>query len=324
MDSLAFLCRIAPFRLFIRFLFSVDENPQLAKDCMGLKFSNPVGLAAGFDKDASYLDALSCLGFSHVEVGTVTPRPQVGNPKPRLFRLPADQGLINRMGFNNQGLDAMVERLKYRPKNLIVGGNIGKNKDTPNDQAVHDYVTCFNALYPFVDYFVINVSSPNTPGLRELQEKEPLKRIIKAVLDQKKSKNLTCPVLLKIAPDLTEGQLDDILDIAKTEGLSGIISTNTTISRAGLKTPRAEIEAIGNGGLSGKPLQAHSNEVLEYLAGRRHEGLILVGVGGIFTGPDALNKLDAGADLVQVYTGFIYEGPSMLVNICRCLLERKA
>ena len=322
MDFLAFLCRIGPIRWCIRALFMVEESDGLTRKVMGLDFKHPVGLAAGFDKDARYLHALSCLGFSHVEVGTVTPKPQEGNAQPRLFRLPADQALINRMGFNNQGLEAMVSRLKNRPKDLIIGGNIGKNKVTPNEEALNDYTTCFHALHPYVDYFVINVSSPNTPGLRELQEKEPLKRIIKAVMDASKEKEVKRPVLLKIAPDLTEGQLDDILDIAKTESLAGLICTNTTVSREGLRTDNKRVAEIGNGGLSGKPVHERSNEVLSYLAKRKPASLVLIGVGGVFTGEDTQGKLNAGADLVQVYTGFIYEGPSMMGKICRALNQQ--
>lgn len=318
MDSLMFLCKMAPTRWLIQKLFSSStQGPEVA--VAGLAFKNPIGLAAGFDKDARYLHALVCLGFGHVEVGTVTPKAQAGNDKPRLFRLPEDQGLINRMGFNNGGLEAMVERLKHRPEGLIVGGNIGKNKVTPNDEAVNDYLICFNALHPYVDYFVINVSSPNTPGLRELQEKEPLRRIIHAVMEGSKSKTIQRPIFLKIAPDLTEGQLDDILDIATTEGLTGLICTNTTISREGLKTKGSELQSIGNGGLSGRPVFRHSTEVLHYLSERKPDDLVLIGVGGVFTAEDAELKLRSGASLVQVYTGFIYEGPSMVGKICKSL-----
>jgi dihydroorotate dehydrogenase len=322
MDTLALLCKFGPSRWLIQQLFSKRaQGPQLTVG--GLNFKNPIGLAAGFDKDARYLQALACLGFGHVEVGTVTPKAQAGNDKPRLFRLPEDQGLINRMGFNNGGLDAMVERLKNRPEGLIVGGNIGKNKITPNEEAVNDYLSCFNALHPYVDYFVINVSSPNTPGLRELQEKEPLRRIIHAVIEASKTKDISRPIFLKIAPDLTEGQLDDILDIAITEGLSGLICTNTTISREGLRTEKVKIDAIGNGGLSGRPVFRHSTEVLQYLSKRKSDELILIGVGGVFTADDAKKKLESGASLVQVYTGFIYEGPSMVGRICYSLSKRK-
>jgi len=314
MDLLALLCSFSLTRALVQGLFSVKKK-GLEKKVFGLEFKHPVGLAAGFDKDARYLHALSCLGFSHVEVGTVTPLAQDGNEQPRLFRLPADKALINRMGFNNRGLDSMVERLKNRPEGLIVGGNIGKNKVTPNDEAFKDYVKCFEALYPYVDYFVINVSSPNTPGLRELQEKEPLKRIIHAVMEASSKKPTQHPILLKIAPDLNNSQLDDILDIARTEKLSGIICTNTTISRAGLKTSSGEIESIGNGGLSGAPVSQRSNEVLAYLAARIPQGLALIGVGGVFNAADVQCKLSSGADLVQVYTGFIYEGPSMMRQI---------
>jgi dihydroorotate dehydrogenase len=284
---------------------------------MGLRFSNRVGLAAGFDKNAQHYRQLGALGFGFVEIGTVTPKAQPGNPQPRLFRLPADEGLINRMGFNNDGLDAVVERLKNRPKNLIVGGNIGKNKATPNEHAVDDYLKGVDALNPYVDYFAVNVSSPNTPGLRELQEKEPLMNLLRAVRDRVIESANPCPVLLKIAPDMGEGQLNDIIDIVLELKLDGVIATNTTISREGLSTPN--VDAIGAGGLSGAPVRNRSTEVVRYLAERAKKRFVIIASGGVFNAKDAKEKIDAGADLVQVYTGFIYEGPGMVKRIAKGL-----
>lgn len=284
---------------------------------MGLTFPNPVGLAAGFDKDAELYHELGAFGFGFIEVGTVTPKPQEGNPKPRMFRLKTDQGLINRMGFNNHGLEAMRERLsKRRHRGPIIGGNIGKNKDTPNDKAVADYELGLRELFPYVDYFVVNVSSPNTPGLRSLQEKEPLT----VLLDRLMSLNRELgnkPLLLKIAPDLTEGQLDDVADIINTSGINGVIATNTTISREGLKSPSDLVAQTG--GLSGAPLKKRSTEVIRLLRQKCGPEKVIIGVGGIFTAADAREKLDAGADLVQVYTGFIYEGPGIVRNILKGL-----
>lgn len=302
-----------------RALFMPPPTNGLQKQLMGLTFPNPVGLAAGFDKDARLIDELACFGFGFIEIGTLTPRPQSGNPQPRLFRLPQDGGLINRMGFNNEGVAAAVERLKKRQTHLIIGGNIGKNKDTPNEQALNDYLACFDALYDYVDYFVVNVSSPNTPGLRELQEKEPLTALLRALQERNRQKVKPKPILLKIAPDLTEQQLDDIIAIVLETKLSGVIATNTTVSREGLQTPADVLAAIGNGGLSGKPVRKRATEVIRYLAEKSKKQFVIIGVGGIFTAADAREKLDAGADLVQVYTGFVYEGPSMVKNICKGL-----
>lgn len=293
----------------------VPKNKELVRELMGLRFRNPVGLAAGFDKDAVLVDALANYGFGFLEVGTVTPKPQPGNPKPRLFRLPTDGGLINRMGFNNGGVEAAARRLKKRKTDIIIGGNIGKNKTTPNSEATADYLACMRALHPVVDYFAVNVSSPNTPNLRELQEKEPLKALLQAVMLENVNLGKK-PLLLKIAPDLTNGQLDDIVEIASSVGLDGIIATNTTIERSGLTTPKATVEKIGAGGLSGKPVRARSTEVIAYLRKKLGSGVVIIGVGGIFSAKDAREKLDAGADLVQVYTGFIYEGPGMVKRIC--------
>ena len=302
-------------------LYEVKDE-RLERKVFGLNFPNPVGLAAGFDKDGKYYKAMSALGFGFIEIGTVTPVGQKGNPQPRLFRLPKDGGLINRMGFNNEGVEAMVERLKKRrPKNLIVGGNIGKNKLTPNEKAINDYSICFEALFPYVDYFVVNVSSPNTPGLRELQEKEPLTVLLTHLQNLNKQKPSPKPILLKIAPDLTDEQLDDILDIVQDTHLDGIIATNTTIDRSNLKTSDLEIEKIGNGGLSGVPLTQRSTEVIRYLHQKSNGKVTIIGVGGIASPEDALEKLEAGATLVQVYSGLVYAGPSLVKQINRSLLE---
>jgi dihydroorotate dehydrogenase len=316
-----------------------------AVEVMGLKFPSPVGLAAGMDKDAKHVDAMSALGFGFIEVGTLTPKPQSGNEQPRLFRLPADRALINRMGFNNGGVVEAVERLRKRKPGIIVGGNIGKNKVTPNEQAVNDYVICFEALYPVVDYFVVNVSSPNTPGLRELQEKGPLLEILgklkelgsklasgKLASGESRLANSELatrhsetpkPILLKIAPDLTDAQLDDVCSVVKESGIAGVIATNTTISREALTTPKAEVEAMGMGGVSGAPVRMRSTEVVRYLRDRLPRPLVIIGVGGIDSAEAALEKLDAGADLVQVYTGLIYEGPGLVNRINQAYAQLK-
>ncbi|HEY4650834.1 MAG TPA: quinone-dependent dihydroorotate dehydrogenase [Pontibacter sp.] len=298
------------------------ESPKLERELFGLKFPNPVGLAAGFDKDAKLIDELANLGFGFIEIGTLTPKAQAGNDKPRLFRLPEDQAIINRMGFNNEGVDAAVTRLRARNSNIIVGGNIGKNKVTPNEEALNDYLYCFKALYEVVDYFVVNVSSPNTPDLRALQEKEPLQQLLLALQEQNSKMPKPKPLLLKIAPDLNEPQLNDIIEIAKEARLSGIIATNTTISRDGLYTPSQKVQDIGAGGLSGKPLTKRSTEIIRYLRQHLPQTIKLIGVGGIMTAEDALEKLEAGADLVQLYTGFIYEGPALITQINKKLLTR--
>jgi dihydroorotate dehydrogenase len=288
------------------------------KQVMGLHFKNPVGLAAGFDKDAKLYNELSAFGFGFIEVGTLTPKPQDGNPKPRLFRIVEDEAVINRMGFNNGGLDAAALRLAKKKTDIIIGGNIGKNKVTPNDVATSDYIKGVEALHDVVDYFVVNVSSPNTPNLRELQEKEPLKALLKEV--KAKNEELGAkPLMLKIAPDLTDGQLDDIVGIVNELKLSGVVATNTTISRAGLKASQEKVAAMGAGGLSGKILRERSTEVVRYLRNKLSKDIAIVAVGGIFTGKDAKEKLDAGADLVQVWTGFLYEGPAMVRRMLRSL-----
>jgi dihydroorotate dehydrogenase len=304
-----------------RLMFKVS-NSRLEREVFGLKFENPVGLAAGFDKDAKLFDELASFGFGFVEIGTVTPLPQEGNPKPRLFRLKEDSGIINRMGFNNQGLESVVARLRRKRSNIIIGGNIGKNKETPNDKAVEDYEICFEKLFPFVDYFVVNVSSPNTPGLRDLQQKAPLTALLNRLQELNSQKEKRKPNLLKIAPDLTNEQLDDIIEIVADTKIDGVVATNTTIDRSGLKTDKTKVEAIGSGGLSGQPIKARSTKVIEYLSVKSNKAFPIIGVGGIHSAEDAIEKLDAGATLVQVYTGFIYEGPSLIKRINKAILKR--
>ncbi|MDN3582154.1 quinone-dependent dihydroorotate dehydrogenase [Mucilaginibacter flavus] len=303
------------------------NNPRLEREVFGLKFKNPVGLAAGFDKNAELMGEMANLGFGFVEIGTVTPLPQPGNDKLRMFRLPADAALINRMGFNNFGVDVAAERLatfrknaKGAQKDLIIGGNIGKNKVTANEDAVSDYIKCFDRLFDVVDYFVVNVSSPNTPGLRELQEKEPLMNLLNT-LQQRNSKNgISRPILLKIAPDLTDSQLDDIVDIVQQTKIAGLIATNTTISRADLSSPDSLKNEMG--GLSGKPLTKRSTEVISYIHKKSNGSFPIIGVGGIHSAEDAIEKLNAGAALVQLYTGFIYEGPGLIGRINKSLLNQ--
>ncbi len=309
-----------PLRAIAKGMYSF-QDPILEKEIFGLKFPNPIGLAAGFDKDAMLYEELSCFGFGFIEIGTLTPKAQEGNPKPRLFRLPEDESLINRMGFNNGGVDAAIERLKNRPKGLIVGGNIGKNKVTPNDKAMEDYLICFEKLSPYVDYFVVNVSSPNTPNLRELQEKEPLKRLLMSLQEKNRELEVNKPILLKIAPDLTNGQLDDIVEIIQEIKLDGLIATNTTIDRSMLKTKASKVEAIGNGGLSGQALKSKSTELIKYVSEKSNKSFPIIAVGGIATAKDAMEKLEAGADLLQIYTGFIYEGPAMVSKINKDLAK---
>lgn len=301
------------------------ESVSKPVDVMGLRFPNAVGLAAGFDKDGKYIDAMALLGFGFVEVGTVTPLPQDGNPQPRLFRLPADKALINRMGFNNEGLDALAQRLKALrqrgpvPGGMIIGGNIGKNKITPNEDAYLDYLRCFDALYPWVDYFVVNVSSPNTPNLRALQDKAPLMQLLHLLQESNRKQRVPKPILLKIAPDLTVEQLDDIAEIVQNTGIAGLIATNTTISRAGLSTPETAVTDIGAGGLSGAPVRARSTEVIRYLRQKLGPDPVIIGVGGIDSPEAAREKMEAGANLVQVYSGMVYEGPGLIKRICSYL-----
>ena len=308
-----------PGRYLLRKAFSVDDI-SLQKSFAGLNFKNPVGLAAGFDKNAQYLQSLETLGFGFIEIGTVTPLPQSGNPKPRLFRLKKDVALINRMGFNNQGVDMVVQRLKkWKEKpassgnlSLRIGGNIGKNKNTPNENAWQDYYLCFEKLFPWVDYFVVNVSSPNTPGLRELQEKESLRKILTKLQEFNKKQPRQKPLLLKISPDLSLAQLDDVINLAIEINLDGLVVTNTTLSREGLLCSPAKLEKIGNGGLSGHPLQKKSTEFVQYIAQKTNYQIPMIGSGGIFNIPDVTEKMDAGAGLIQVWTAFIYLGPGLV------------
>ncbi len=303
---------------FSRIIFPKPlEDKRLEREVFGIKFKNPVGLAAGLDKDAKLYKELSGLGFGFIEIGTLTPKPQPGNEKKRLFRLIEDSGIINRMGFNNEGVDAAVERLKSN-KNVIIGGNIGKNKVTPNENAVEDYKICFEKLYPYVNYFVVNVSSPNTPNLRALQDKEPLTELLSTLQRLNTEKPSPKPILLKIAPDLTDEQLLDIIDIVKETKIAGVIATNTTLSREGLQSENKN----ETGGLSGKPLRKRSTEVIRFLSEKSNRAFPIIGVGGIHSAKDALEKLDAGASLVQLYTGFIYEGPELIREINEELLKR--
>lgn len=299
----------------IRSMGARKPHARATVEVMGLRFPSPLGLAAGMDKDARHVEALSALGLGHIEVGTLTPVAQPGNDRPRLFRLPKDRALINRMGFNNGGAQAAVERLRKRKPGIIVGGNIGKNKVTPNEQAIEDYAACFEALHPVVDYFTVNVSSPNTPGLRELQDKGPLLAILSRLNDMNASSGMPKPILLKIAPDLNEAQLDDVVAVVKESGIAGVIATNTTISREGLRTPKGEVDAMGMGGLSGAPVRQRSTEVVRYLRERLPRPMVIIGVGGIDSADAAMEKIQAGADLVQVYTGLIYEGPALVSRI---------
>ncbi|HEX8350298.1 MAG TPA: quinone-dependent dihydroorotate dehydrogenase, partial [Hymenobacter sp.] len=317
-DNLKRSYRLPGMAALLRTLYDY-QDPSLEREVFGLKFKNPVGLAAGLDKNAELTDELATLGFGFVEIGTVTPRPQPGNPAPRLFRLKPDEALINRMGFNNEGVAAVAARLRQRRSQVIIGGNIGKNKDTPNEHAAQDYVACVAALAEVVDYFVVNVSSPNTPNLRQLQEKEPLIRLLQQVQEANLAQPTPRPLLLKIAPDLTDGQLDDILTIARETQLSGLVATNTTISRADLRTSATAIEEIGAGGLSGRPLRQRANDVIRYLHRRSEGALPIIGVGGIHSAADAQEKLAAGATLVQLYTGFVYEGPALVKRINQAL-----
>ena len=309
--------------LAIKWLKSVYQvkNTLLEKEIMGLHFPNPVGLAAGFDKDAKLYKELSAFGFGFIEIGTLTPLAQDGNPKPRLFRLIEDEAIINRMGFNNGGVDAAALRLKNRSKDMIIGGNIGKNKMTPNENAGDDYHYCFEALFDVVDYFVVNVSSPNTPNLRELQEKAPLTNLLNNLQKLNQLRPQPKPILLKIAPDLTNNQLDDIIEIVDVTKINGVIATNTTIDRSNLKTNSKKIEEIGAGGLSGQPLKKRATEVVNYLRSNSSKNMVIIGVGGIQSPEDAIEKLEAGADLVQIYSGFIFNGPKTVKKINKGLIN---
>jgi len=313
-----FIAKIPFVPSLLKSIYEVKDS-RLEREVFGLKFKNPVGLAAGFDKDAKCYQELSNFGFGFIEIGTLTPKPQEGNPKKRLFRLKADSAIINRMGFNNGGVDAAVLRLK-KNKGVLIGGNIGKNKITPNEDATSDYLHCFDALFDYVDYFVVNVSSPNTPNLRELQEKEPLTNLLRDLQNSNSKKQFPKPILLKIAPDLSNEQLIDIIDIVKTTKIAGVIATNTTISRENLKSEnKTEI-----GGLSGKPLTKRSTEVIRFLSEKSNKAFPIIGVGGIHSAEDALEKLEAGASLVQLYTGFIYEGPKLVTDINKAILKKSS
>jgi dihydroorotate dehydrogenase len=307
--------RIPGINVMIKWLFGTQQNLPIV--VAGIEFPNRIGLAAGFDKDGKFIKPLSYLPFGHVELGTVTPRPQDGNPRPRLFRLPKDQALINRMGFNNEGVEALVSRLRIFNNNssLVIGGNIGKNKDTPLEQATDDYVYCFEMLFDYVDYFTVNVSSPNTPGLRSLQDRQPLEFLLGTITLANDMKENRKPIFLKIAPDLSVDQIDEIIDICRENKIDGIIATNTTIDRSELQTSETEINSIGNGGLSGAPLSDKSTEIIKQIRRKMPRPFAIIGVGGIASATDAQQKLDAGADLVQIYTGFIYQGPRLVKRL---------
>ena len=317
----------------LKFLFSIPllgkavsnratfRDKRLERELFGLKFPNPVGIAAGFDKNATSFNELGKLGFGFVEIGTVTPKGQPGNPKPRLFRLPDDHALINRMGFNNHGLNSVVKNLKKRKGNIIIGGNLGKNTATPNSSAVNDYVVVFKGLFDYVDYFTVNVSCPNISDLRELQDQEALLEILNSLQAINQQKDNPKPILLKLSPDLNEKQLDEVIEVVAQTNIDGVVAVNTTISRSGLATDKESVNRMGKGGLSGKPIKDRSTEIIRYLAQKSKKAFPIIGVGGIFTAQDALEKLNAGADLVQVYTGFIYEGPFIAREINKQLLK---
>lgn len=320
-DLLRFLLKIPGVKGIWKKMYVIEDD-LLKRVVFGLTFDNPVGLAAGFDKNASMYNDLAYCGFGFIEIGTVTPLAQEGNDKPRLFRLKSDNAIINRMGFNNGGVEEVVKNLKNRQTKLIIGGNIGKNKITPNEDANSDYLKCYEALYPYVDYFVVNVSSPNTPNLRELQEKGPLTELLSALKKANEKKDKQKPILLKIAPDLTDEQLNDIVEIIQEVKIDGLIATNTTISRDKLKESAENLEKIGAGGVSGKPLTSRSTEVIRYLTEKSGGSFPIIGVGGIHSPEDAIEKLNAGAALIQVYTGFIYEGPGLVKKINQEILRK--
>ncbi len=306
--------------LIIRKIYSV-QDPRLERNLFGLTFPNPVGLAAGFDKNATLIDELACLGFGHIEIGTVTPLAQPGNPRPRSFRLSGDDALMNRMGFNNDGAEEVIKKLRNRKTKIIIGGNIGKNKITAYEAAAGDYEKCFEKLFDFVDYFTVNVSSPNTPGLRALQDKEPLLKLLSGLQNLNRKKKKPKPLLLKIAPDLSDLQLDDVIEIVKTLGIDGVVATNTTLSREVLSSDRQKALKLGDGGISGKPLSARATEVIRYLSEKSGNTFPIIGVGGIHSPQDAIDKIKAGATLVQLYTGFIYEGPALVRKINKAILN---
>jgi dihydroorotate dehydrogenase len=330
MTLLKLVCSLS----FSRKLFSkFFQSPPILTSLFGLSFKNPVGLGAGFDKNAEYMRELEALGFGFIEIGTVTPRPQPGNDKPRVFRLIEDKALINRMGFNNEGVDVVAKRLKrwkekqsngkHQTLKMLIGGNIGKNKITPNEDAWKDYEICFKALHPYIDFFIVNVSSPNTPGLRALQEKSSLQKILTHLQSLNKNFETQKPILLKIAPDLEWEQIDDVIDLAKEINLDGLVATNTTIGRDDLQTSDSKLQTIGAGGLSGKPLQKHSTKVVQYIQQKTGGSIPIIASGGIFVGGDAGEKMSVGASLVEVWTGFIYEGPFIVRNICKYIVQEK-
>jgi dihydroorotate dehydrogenase len=320
-DCLTFLSKIPGIPSLMRGMFDVRDK-RLEKKLFGLTFKNPVGLAAGFDKDARWFNELANLGFGFIEIGTLTPKAQIGNPKPRLFRITEDNGLINRMGFNNLGAEDAIQRLKNRKTDLIIGGNIGKNTATSNDDALEDYVFNFNTLHNYVDYFVVNVSCPNVKDLTKLQDTAFLLNLLGELKKINATKPKAKPILLKIAPDLNNSQLDEVIEIVAQTKIDGIIAANTTTSRENLKTDKKRIEEIANGGLSGKPVNQRSTEVIKYLSEKSNKAFPIIGVGGIHSAEDALEKLAAGADLVQIYTGFIYEGPSLIKEINKAILNK--
>ena len=313
--------RIPGMKQILKKTYAVEDK-RLNREIFGLKFTNPIGLAAGFDKNAGFFNEFMVFGFGFIEIGTVTPVGQAGNPKQRLFRIPRDQGLINRMGFNNLGLDKAIDKLKNKPEGLIIGGNIGKNTSTSNEKAVEDYARCFEGLYPYVDYFVVNVSCPNICDLNELQDKELLIGILIRLADIRSSMTIKKPILVKISPDLNFQQIDDVLELISQTGMDGIVATNTTIKRENLATGAKMIEQIGNGGLSGKPLRQRSTEIIKYISEKTNGKLTIIGTGGIMSPEDAIEKIRAGASLIQIYTGFIYEGPCIVKKINKVLSEK--
>jgi len=319
-DVIKLLSKIPFVPFLIKQLFQFN-HPALERELFGLHFKNPVGLAAGFDKNAVLYNELANFGFGFIEIGTVTPKPQEGNPKKRLFRLEDDNGIINRMGFNNAGLDAVIDQLKKNKKQLIIGGNIGKNTQTPVEGYTADYLECFKALHPYVDYFVLNVSCPNVGSHAKLNDKDYLEELIKAVQTLNATFKVSKPILLKIAPDLNEAQLDEIIELVQVTKIEGIIASNTSVSRTHLKTPQTSLEAIGNGGVSGQPIKDKSTQVIKYLSEKSQKAFPIIGVGGIHSEQDALDKIAAGADLVQIYTGFIYEGPALIKRINKAILK---
>ena len=316
-----FASKIPGVKTLFRSLYVVEDS-RLERQLFGLSFTNPVGLAAGFDKNAVLYNELANFGFGFIEIGTVTPKGQAGNPKKRLFRLKDDKGIINRMGFNNEGLEAAIEQLKKNKGKLIIGGNIGKNTNTIPEDYTADYLTCFNALHPYVDYFVLNVSCPNVGSHAKLNDKDYLEELIGAVQKANNTFDKQKPILLKIAPDLNNNQLDEIIELVKNTKLDGVIASNTSTDRSGLKASDSQLEAIGNGGLSGQPIKAKSTKVIKYLSEKSNKAFPIIGVGGIHSAEDALEKLEAGADLLQIYTGFIYEGPSLIKAINKAILSQ--